>query len=212
MKISAIKPPREAQQTLWPSIGDRPLTMAATRNYCGEFYEEATCNMFGADRHKTDGTADICPDLSIGNHYLECKSIGLTRQGLIYSQRLEHDRWLLADGGKLSYVFWIHNVEAGKCSTLWELRDQLAVGAVEVLVIPFEEIEAACRMIPGKVMNYRAATTKQREKQEMVGHRLPYKLLKGLATSNCHRIACPVAFARNIAPVRIYSRCPPPRR
>lgn len=221
MIISTIKPVEhqqtlwgtENQQTVWPEwVGDRALySMAQTRTYCGEFFEEATRDLFQADRHVTNGQADICPDLSLGNHYMEVKSVGKGRQGLVYAQRLAHDRLLLdATGGQLTYVFWFHQIAAGECRTIAHLRASLAAGAVCVFAIPFQEIEAACRDLPPKVMNYRAATVGGKAKTEMAGYRLPWKLLSGLA-GNQVGVATPTAFGNRVR-VAIHSRHPLPVR
>lgn len=222
MIISAIKPQErqqtlwgtENQQTVWPEwVGDRAFhSMAQTRTYCGEFFEEATRDLFQADRHVTNGQADICPDLSLGNHYLEVKSVGKGRQGLVYAQRLEHDRLLLdATGGKLTYIFWFHQVAAGECKTIAHLRNSLANGAVCVFAIPFPEIEAACRLLPAKIMNYRAAPSVNHKKVEMPGYRLSWKLLSELAGNQVGSVS-PTAFGQKIKRVVIYSRHPLPVR
>jgi len=198
VKISAILPPKDVQQSFLPrEYYDRTFRcMAQTRVHCGAFYEEATCNLFQADRHVIDSTADICPDLSLGKgQYLEVKSVGLSRQSLIYSNRLAHDRDLVNyTKGTLHYVFWIHNVEAAKCHSLHVLRDELARNVEEILVVPFDQLEQACQSIPAQIMNYRAARSDGRAAQPMPGRRLSYRLLKELAgnTERARALSAPV--------------------
>lgn len=172
----------EDQGILWPWVGDRTIDRPAqVRNYCGEFFEEASRILFRAQRHQTDGRATVCPDLSVGpKRYLEVKSIGRTRQGLVYAARLEKDRRLVDSGAQLTYVFWLHSVPAQAFTTLIQLRCALARGVDQVLCIPFERLEAACRRLTPKVMNYRNATV-TKAAQPMPGYRLPMKLLHHLA-------------------------------
>jgi hypothetical protein len=173
------------QGKLWDWVGDRALDhQAAARHHVGEFFEEASRVLFGAARHQIDGRADICPDLSVGRHrYLEIKSIGCSRQGLIYTHRLERDRQLVREtGGQLTYVFWIHNAEAMQYRTLSSLRAALATSVKEVLVIPFEAISRACRHLRAMPCNYRAtARNGKTEMEPTFAYRLPWGLLNRLA-------------------------------
>jgi hypothetical protein len=207
VKVSAIKPHAE-QSAIWPWVGDHAFaSMAETRNACGEFYEEATRAMLGADRHQTDGTADVCPDLSVGrNRFLEVKSIGCSRQGLVYSHRLDRDRQLLkSTRGQLTYLFWIHNVRASECSSLFELRDALATGVECVLAVPFETLWEATRALTPRVMNYRAATG-SKPRQEMEGYRLPWGLLRDLSAGQTTMTWSVVAFGREVPPTPLHCR------
>jgi hypothetical protein len=158
---------------------DRP---AAMRTHVGAFFEEASRVLFGAHKHSTDATADICPDLSLdGRHrYLEIKSVG-HREGLVYSRRVRNDRRLLDQtNGELTYCFWVHHVKAMAFTSLGEMRAALASGIDEVLCVPFERLEAACRKLPEQTCNYRLATP-TKEAQPMLGYRIPWKVLQTMA-------------------------------
>ncbi len=158
---------------------DRP---AAVRVHVGTFFEEASLALFGGHRHQIDSSAAVCPDLSVGpNQFLEIKSIGQSRQGLVYKDRLAKDRRLLRQtGGGLCYVFWVHNVEATMCKSLGELRAKLTKGVEVVLCIPFERLWRACRKLRATVCNYRTAARGAPD-VPMVAYRLPWRLLLRLA-------------------------------
>ncbi len=183
MKVSRVKH-ADRQSLLWAWVGDRDFTsMAQTRNAVGEWCEVAGAALFKAERHATSGTAEVCPDLSLSSplRYIECKSIGLTRQGLVYAQRLERDRQLVREtGAQLWYAFFLHTVAAAKCQTLHQLRAMMADGLREVLVVSFPMLEAICRDNPARVMNYRRAT-RTKAARDMPGHRLPMKALRWAA-------------------------------
>lgn len=189
MIVSAVKHP-EDQQTLWPFVGDREITMAATRNFAGEFYEHAAASLWRANRHLTNGQADICPDLSLPNdpkHFLEVKSLRVRGQGLIYSERLAKDRAFERDHGVLlTYTLWIHRAEAGTCTRLFQLREMLASSTIMVLVIPHGRLAALCRTIEPKIANYRLgrlnrSTGTTSEPKAMPAYRLPWRELLRLS-------------------------------
>jgi len=177
------------QSMLWDWVDDRALDMPAmVRNEVGTFFEEASRLLFQADRHQIDGRADVCPDLSVGrNRFIEIKSIGQSRQGLIYKHRLERDRMLVKNtGGSLTYVFWIHNVPATEYRSRHELRAALARGVDRVLVVPFERISAACRRLTALPCNYRTSNRNGKEEREPTfAYRLPFRLLQHLARGRC---------------------------
>ena len=163
---------------------DRP---AAMRVHVGAFFEEASLALFGGWRHQIDSTAAVCPDMSVGhNRFLEIKSIGNSRQGLVYKHRLKKDRQLLKQtGGGLSYVFWIHNVEATMCKSINELWAKLATGIETVLCVPFKRLWRACRKLKATVCNYRTGSHGGPD-EPMEGYRLPWRLLLRLAGDPRH--------------------------
>jgi hypothetical protein len=179
--ISAIKP--HDQQLTFCADVHRIDSPAATRNLVGGFYQEAARVLFGASEHQIDSRVDICPDLSVGpRSYIEVKSIGRGRQGLIYQRRLDHDRALVRSGATLTYVFWIHNVEATAFTQREELYAALGRGVERVLVVPFERVSAACRTITPRIMNYRTPRAGvDGPGEEMPGYRLSWAILQEIS-------------------------------
>ncbi len=168
---------------------------AAVRVHVGAFFEAATAVLFRAQRHQIDSTMAVNPDLSVGRHrYLEVKSVGLSRQGLIYKHRLQKDRELIKQTrGSLCYVFWIHNVEAMTYSSLAALRSALGRGVEEVLCIPFERLWRACRKLRALVCNHRPGA-RGGPREPMLAYRLPFRLLRRLASRASNRAWTPAPF------------------
>jgi hypothetical protein len=184
LRISAVQPHVD-QQALFT---DRHAitSPAAVRTLVGAYFEEATRKLFGAERHQIDSTADVCPDFSVAGRarsFLEVKSVGRGRQALIYSKRLENDRRLMRSGAALTYVFWIHDVEATRYTSREALYAALAAGVDRVLVIPAGRILAACRKLTPRVMNYRTPRKGRpaEDGEPMPGYRLSWSTLRRLA-------------------------------
>ena len=127
MRISG--PAHKYQPSLfdWPRSEGRVLTVAACRNYCGDFMEEVTTSFFTGDRLTTDSRADICPDIELGRKvYGEVKSVGANKEVLVYEARAEKDRKLINEGNTLYYFIWHHTFKVRDGITLLDLRNGLA--------------------------------------------------------------------------------------
>lgn len=181
-----------SQRLLWPGVDrpprDQPVpTMASTRNICGDFFEEASRVLFHAKRHRTDGRCDVCPDLSLIERplsFIEAKSVGCTRAGIIYEHRLRKDREFVdAIGAQLTYVFWMHRSRVGGCDTRGAIHCSLARTAWAVVALSLAQIEDLCRFRPARKMNYRAVH-RNRPRSEWtpaMGFRIPLRELIGAA-------------------------------
>lgn len=134
MKISG--PADKWQPLLFdvPKDESKTLTVAACRNYCGEFMEEATKALAGGTKLSTDNRADICPDLLLPDgSYAEVKSIGTNKEVLVYEARIEKDLELLQDN-RLVYFLWHHRFKVSEGITQRELWDGLAAETMSVHV------------------------------------------------------------------------------
>lgn len=172
------------QEVIWPWVGNKPIeSAAATRVYCGEFFEEATRVLTGARRHTTDGTADVCPDLSNGDDYYEVKSLS-TGSFYVFEHRLVNDRMLVdaAFQNRLTYVIWLHDAPATKCRTLFSLRASLAAHCSEALVIPFERLWTMTRRMKPCKLEYRPGQPYVR------AYRIPISRLRMAAKGKSERI------------------------
>lgn len=156
MRISARKA-IDAQLTLWP----KPIrTMAQTRNHCGEFAESLAALLIdGAERCRTDGTADYCPDLRrAGWGFIECKSVGKNRYAIVYEGRREKDRAFVCDAQAefpraLWYLFVRHNTRTGGIADVDELRRQWAATVRYAVLLPFPIIDKMLETRPLKILN-----------------------------------------------------------
>jgi hypothetical protein len=175
LRLSRQKP-YEDQQVFFRD-SHRIDSPAATRVIVGSFFEHLSREMFSATPHITDSTADICPDLRLANGtFLEIKSIGLSRQGIVYADRLKRDARLSRQtGNPLYYVFWVHSVPATQFTRREDLQEALRKGVDRVLVIDGARLRSACRKLtPTRMLVHRGDGGK-------VGYRLPWKLLTDLA-------------------------------
>jgi hypothetical protein len=155
MKIST---PRavDNQAWLWPDARDKPIKcMAATRNLCGDFFEQATAAALGAVRLKTDGTAEVCPDLRIDlTTYLESKSVGATGASIIYASRMRKDlRFCREHEACIWYCLWHHKVKVTDLRTVRELYRHLAAGIRHVTLLPLPIVRDLTRSRALKVLN-----------------------------------------------------------
>lgn len=150
MKISTLRS-TERQETFWPA----PIrSMAQTRNHCGEFAEELSAIVLGAERCKTDGTADYCPDLRRGeSQFIECKSVGRNGSAIIYKGRREKDRWFNFGNRDLYYVFWRHRLSIDGIKDVDELRRQWAETVTEGVLIDFGTVDRLLEARPLRMLN-----------------------------------------------------------
>jgi len=191
----ALPRPREvqrAQQQLVPGINPYIRSNAQCRTYCGDFYEEAARSLLGDgfERLATDSHAEVCPDLQARNQefFVEVKSIGKNKQGIVYSERLDNYATLLATwfpslhdpspvfDPNLIYVLWNHDVRTKEHTTLEGLRAALADRTRACYILDFVALRRMAAYSDEKVLNYRSA--EGYERVDMRGHRLSSKVFR----------------------------------
>jgi hypothetical protein len=174
MKISAPKSPWKQAQMFDLPIGNH----GHIRTIIGDTVENLTCRVFGGVRHKTQSTADYCPDISIPAArpilYLECKAAGLSNQTFVYEGRLEKDR-IFSKANELLYVIWWHKLATKTIQTEGELRSKLLESFRGLYIIRFKYIDQLAKAIPATPLNshYGHSDT---NKLYGSGIRLPLKL------------------------------------
>jgi hypothetical protein len=121
---------------------DTPLKgPPACRAWVGDFFEEATAEISGAKRLKTNSKIRWCPDLKWQDVFFETKSVGESNQVIIYEGRLKKDIDNLAKRkAKFYYWIWRHRLQIKGLKTLKELRSNLAISVKSLLVVDFEVI------------------------------------------------------------------------
>lgn len=127
------------------------LPMAACRNWCGDFYEEATVALCGGYRILTVSTADACPDVRFDSGaFAEVKSIGSNRETLVYEERLNKDQRCVEAGSIYWYYLWHHNFKVGSVDglTLDALRKNLAAHTVSLTIVPFAVYQSTMLSTP----------------------------------------------------------------
>ena len=139
MQISGIKHRDRTLNLFQPP--ERPLgNHGHRRTVIGDFVEDLTMTLFRGKRHKTDCTADYCPDISVGDEYLECKAAGRTKQTFIYGGRLKKDQRFSKEH-KLTYVVWHHLTDTTTAETVEELERSFLENFVCLYVVPFRYID-----------------------------------------------------------------------
>lgn len=131
---------------------DRPLgNHGHCRTIIGDFIEVVTARVFGGKRCRCTGTADYCPDVKVGDIYIECKAMGNSNQTMIYDGRLEKDH-VFAQSHNLFYAIWSHNVSTKSVDTVEDLQRKLLAGLEWCALIPFDQIDQICLWSkPGKL-------------------------------------------------------------
>lgn len=154
--------PTDHQLPLWDWVGDRPLhTMAQSRTFCGDFFEEATAVLTTASRLKTVND-HVCPDLRLSRSvYFEVKSVGRSNDGIVYQHRLVKERTMIEkEAADIHYVFWRHKASVKEHDSLHKLRAALVEHLIEVIMIDHTTLHAMLVNRPTKMMNYSNRTAK----------------------------------------------------
>lgn len=177
MKISGYKT-ADRQLTFW----DQPLgNHGHCRTVLGDLVEDLTARLFNGRRHKTDCTADYCPDVSAGGVYLECKAAGKSKQIFVYGGRLEKD-CEFSEHHPLLYVIWHHRTNTKRYSTVEGLQRGFLRNMQCVYVVPFQEICRICREeVPKEKLNskyYGSHGSDEVKQQYGEGYRIRLRLLQ----------------------------------
>jgi hypothetical protein len=154
------------------------------RTVVGALCERLTCELTGGRRHKTQGTADYCPDVSLAGRYFESKAAGKKGETFVYEGRLAKDR-LFAAAFPLSYVIWHHKTDTLRSATVDELEAAVLVAMRAVYVVPFAALDAAALASPVMKLNSGYGQTRHTDKKiygsgrrVRLGSLAPYKLLQ----------------------------------
>jgi hypothetical protein len=183
------------QPSLFPETDDRPLTSPALiRWHVGMWFQEASRVLTGAVPHVTDGSADICPDLSHPEgDYIEVKGLAHGRESILFKHRLARDRALVHSTGRgLTYLYWIHTAPVQTARTLFQLRAMLAASTTEVLAVPFERLRRAVHSLPTAQLEYRADGTR------MPAYRLCGGLVRRLAAGKASLLRSCMVHGHNM--------------
>jgi hypothetical protein len=113
------------------------------RAVIGNLAENLTAEFVGGKRHKTDSTADYCPDVSRGRgrwrEYFESKAVGQSGQLFVYEKRLYRDA-MFSEKHRLSYIVWRNDQETKDAETVEELEQGIIASMRCVYFIPFQEL------------------------------------------------------------------------
>lgn len=160
------------QPRLFTVEDNEPITIAACRNYAGEFFELATIQLLGGYRLLIDATKDYCPDIQVAkNSYLEVKSIGRNGAAMCYEARLAKDSDLIAQNGStLRYILWNHNYKCGANETLGSLRRGLAESVKAVYLVDFDIFKEVMEAAPVMTLNKANGEARSRPQGQRRGY------------------------------------------
>lgn len=163
------------QQVLWDWVDDITLdSLLSTRTYIGDFFEEATVQLYeeiGAKRLITDGSADVCPDIQTNDGWMEVKSLGRGSNVIIYEHSLDRYKRLqrLHPDKRIYFVFWRHRFQFKFASRLNEMYDKLSMSIESVLVVSLADI---CKAT-GSILPLPLRVRSEGEHQHVSAWRLP---------------------------------------
>lgn len=136
-----------------PYLFDEPLRgHGHARTIVGDLAERLTARLTGGRRHRTDGRASYCPDVSAGDEYYESKAVGRSRTAFIYGGRLAKDREF-ALAHNLRYVIWHHRADTKLVETVGQLEAMVIEKLVCAYAVPFEEIDWLCAWLQPEPLN-----------------------------------------------------------
>jgi hypothetical protein len=138
---------------------DRPINVAACRNYAGDFAEELTAEVTGARRLATDCRFDLCPDLEWDKTtFIESKSVGVSGQSIVYKWRMEKDLEAALTGDhRLYYMIWHHKANVNRVKYLNDLRTLMAVNINFGILLPLADLYEEVSKRPIKTLNAKHA-------------------------------------------------------
>ncbi len=149
------------------------------RTTLGDFAETMVAKLIGGRRYRTDSTALYCPDIVVRGYtidkYFEVKSVGRTRESLIYAGRLVKDS-VFAETNELYYVFCCHSVDSKMCSDDFELKCMFLATLDKIIIAPFESVYTAAKMSDVTPLNTNYGWSNG-SKLYGSGYRLPIKRL-----------------------------------
>ena len=171
VKISELK-----TKLRQPMLFDEPLgNHGHVRTLIGEWAEQITAYVFEGNRHRTDSTADYCPDVSTSEGYIECKAAGRSRQTFIYGGRLDKDT-AFANGHPLSYCIWTHSADSKQAATVSQLRRMFFGSLTGYVLIPFWNLHRIALAQPITRLNSKYGNSNSNPTYGS-GYRIPLRLL-----------------------------------
>lgn len=177
MKISGLKS-TDIQLTMF----DEPLGgHGHIRTLIGNWAEQLTLWLVGGYRHKTDSRCDYCPDISLGDRYIECKAAGKTNQTFVYEGRLMKD-WEFSRSNQLFYCIWHHNTKTTDHQFVSSLLTEFIASLKCVFIVPFWAFYSICRRRPCQRLNSRYGNS-DRNPTYGAGYRVPLSLLDSFRIS-----------------------------
>lgn len=189
MRLPALQDPGQ-QTTLWGDEHRTFRSIAQMRTFIGGFFEEATCTLTGGQRYSIDSSC-VCPDLLIApGIYGECKSVGRSNAGIVFQERVDKDKKILAMPGakQLLYFFWMHHAAVKDVPNLKALRTILAALVHTVLVVDATVVHRICDRRDPVPLNHRGERGAGRFRP-MLGWKLEPDLMRGWMQHQCGMIA-----------------------
>lgn len=163
----------DQQAALW----DMPIrSPAQVRNIIGDLAERLTVELTGGVRHKTDSTADYCPDVVDGDDYFESKAAGRSRITFVYGGRLHKEDLFTLQIKRLWYVVWHHTAKTTGIGTVEALEKLVLVSMKAVYVVPFPKVLEVCGRLKVEKLNSGYGGTDR--KTYGSGYRIPLRLLE----------------------------------
>lgn len=154
----------------------------SARNVVGNLAEELTAEFVGGRRHKTNGLADYCPDVSrLGTdgvtEYFESKACGLSSQTFVYGGRLRRDEVFAAEH-RLWYVVWHHRADTLMAAGERDLEQLVLASLRAVYVVPFAELLKVCQSLKEEPLNSNYGSARTRKERYGSGYRISLSLLR----------------------------------
>jgi hypothetical protein len=110
--------------------------LGQVRHLCGDYFERLTAQITGGDWIHNDSKMEYCPDVQISdNEFLEVKSCGAGRRTMIYDWRIRKDLDFLAEGNKLQYVLWHHELASNGIKWESEIRREISKNTIFCAVL-----------------------------------------------------------------------------
>lgn len=151
------------------------------RTVIGDLVERLTARLVGGRRHKTQSTADYCPDVSAtvagAPVYYESKAAGKSRQTFVYAGRLRKDVDFAASHA-LWYVVWHHHAETKRAATVGGLESLVLAEMRAAFVVPFARFAEICRGRVEEPLNSKYGSSQDRPDTYGSGFRVPIKHLE----------------------------------
>lgn len=139
--MKAISDPRLRQQSIFGERYHAQHTVLTNHTqslkHIGDFWEESSVKLFHG-KQLSIRSGRSCPDLLIGDHLCECKSVGRSSRLMIYKNQI--DRYIELE---VIYLVWVHGIHIRKPfieMTLDELRYRLSQSLKKIIIIDSKQI------------------------------------------------------------------------
>lgn len=193
------------QQVLWDWVDDAHLdNVLTTRTYLGDFFEELLVQLYkgiGAQRLTTDARADICPDISHDQGWIEVKSLGRGSNVIVYEHSMQRYEALHAahPDKKIHFALCRHKFQFKFASRLSEMHEKLGNSIESVALVPFDEVLKATSAIEPQPLRIRS----EGEHQFVNAWRLP-KAVTDQWYAGQQRLVCDVeVYGARVQPLTV---------